>query len=46
MKDAASQILSPNQNLNSSQVVQDDDYWNKIIMFNVESFHKEQEEAK
>jgi hypothetical protein len=46
MKDAASQILSPHGGLNNTQVVQDDDYWNKIIMFNVDQFHREQEEAK
>jgi len=48
IKEAGNLIVRPNSGAsnNNAPLVQDEDYWNKIIMFNVDQFHREQEEAK
>eukprot|EP00347_Sterkiella_histriomuscorum_P009483 403341038 len=47
MKDVGSRIMNNSQNnIDANNATGSEDYWNKIIKFNVDQFHKEQEEAK
>ena len=45
IKEAGNMILNSN-NLGSVGASRDDDYWNKIILHNLDQFNREKEEAK